>query len=209
MPPEIDTSARLTEIAQATLDVAREEGPRSVTIRAVAARMGRSTTVITKYVPSRSALLVNAVSHVRARWDAAVAEVLDRKSGVDRLRALMDWTLDTEDYDDAIRRLWHEILAKEEPASDQWEALVDEAHDDHASIARTIEESEVDAPPWLADVLFLVSRGFFVSTVKDPEGWTGDRARVAVNAMLNDVISPSAAKSTRSKNQANATEGPA
>ena len=194
MPPEIDTSARLTEIAQATLDVAREEGPRSVTIRAVAARMGRSTTVITKYVPSRSALLVNAVSHVRAGWDAAVAEVLDRKSGLNRLRALMDWTLDTEDYDDAARRLWHEILAKEEPASDQWGALVDEAHDDHASIVTTIEESAIDAPPSLADVLFLVSRGFVVSNVNDPEDWSGDRARVAVNAMLDDLFPQGAAK---------------
>ena len=197
MPPEIDTSARLTEIAEATLEVAREEGPRSVTIRAVAARMGRSTTVITKFIPSRSALLVNAVSHVRAGWDAAVTEVLGRKSGMERLRALMDWTLDTEDYDDAARRLWHEILAKEEPDSDQWEALVDEAHDDHASIVKTIEESAIDAPPWLADVLFLVSRGFFVSTVKDPEGWSGDRARAAVNAMLDDLVTPSAMESKR------------
>ena len=197
MPPEIDTSARLTEIAEATLEVAREEGPRSVTIRAVAARMGRSTTVITKFIPSRSALLVNAVSHVRAGWDAAVTEVLVRKSGMERLRALMDWTLDTEDYDDAARRLWHEILAKEEPDSDQWEALVDEAHDDHASIVKTIEESAIDAPPWLADVLFLVSRGFFVSTVKDPEGWSGDRARAAVNAMLDDLVTPSAMESKR------------
>jgi hypothetical protein len=100
----------------------------------------------------------------------------------------MDWTLDTEDYDDAARRLWHEILAKEEPTSDQWGALVDEAHDDHASIVATIADSENDAPPWLADVLFLVSRGFFVSTVKDPEDWSGDRARVAVNAMLDDLF---------------------
>ncbi|BBY28473.1 hypothetical protein GCM10023114_20000 [Mycolicibacterium sediminis] len=204
MPPEIDTSARLTEIAEATLEIAREEGPGSVTIRAVAARMGRSTTVVTKYVPSRSALLVNAVSHVRSGWDAAVAEVLDRKSGMDRLRALMDWTLDTEDYDDAARRLWHEILAKEEPDSDQWGALVDEAHDDHASIVATIEESAIDAPPWLADVLFLVSRGFFVSTVKDPEDWSGDRARVAVNAMLDDLVAPGVTRSRRAKGQGNA-----
>lgn len=195
MPPEIDTSARLTEIAEATLEVAREQGPRSVTIRAVAARMGRSTTVITKYVPSRSALLSNAVSHVRAGWDVAVAKALDQKTGLDRLRALMDWTLDTEDYDDAARRLWHETLAKEDPASEQWEALVDEAQDDHASIVTTIEESAIDAPAWLADVLYLVSRGFFVSTVADPEGWSGDRARVAVNAMLDDLVSPNTVES--------------
>ena len=71
-------------------------------------------------------------------------------------------------------------------------------------IVATIEESAIDAPPWLADVLFLVSRGFFVSTVKDPEDWSGDRARVAVNAMLDDLVAPGVTRSRRAKGQGNA-----
>lgn len=193
MPSEIDAGQRLIEIAEATLQIAREEGPRAVTIRAVADRMGRSTTVITKFIPRRAALLTNALQQVRVSWDKSLADALDGQAGMDRLRALVNWTLDTDEDDAAVRRLWHEMLAKEDSDSEQWDAVRAEAHDEQVDLRRTLEESGIDAPEWLADVLFLVSRGYFVSTVEDPDEWAGPRARDAVNAMLDDLVATRAA----------------
>lgn len=188
MPSEIDTSQRRTEIAEATLQLARERGPGAVTIRAVAARMGGSTTVITSFIPSRSALLMNAMTLVREGWNEALDAAIAGRTGLDRLHALIDWTLDTTDYDDAVRRLWNEILAKEDPDSEQWAGIRSDAHQEQAHISEALAQCGPDVPSWLADVLFLIARGYFVSTVEDPEMWANDRALRAVCNMLDDLF---------------------
>lgn len=73
MPAEIDRAERLDDIARAVLEIAREHGGQAVTVRAVAARLGGSTTLVTKYLPSRPALLANALRYVRENWAAESA----------------------------------------------------------------------------------------------------------------------------------------
>ncbi|HJG47134.1 TetR family transcriptional regulator, partial [Corynebacterium variabile] len=63
MPREVDTSARLQRIADATLAVAREQGTRAVTLRAVAKELGGSTTLVTNYLKTRADLILNALDH--------------------------------------------------------------------------------------------------------------------------------------------------
>jgi AcrR family transcriptional regulator len=188
VPAEIDTAHRLSEIAEATLAIARDQGPDAITIRAVAARMGGSTTVVTKFIPSRGALLVNAIQYVNAGWDEDLAAALEQRAGRERLRALIDWLLGTEGHDYAVRRLWSEILAKEDPGAATFTAIRAEAHEEHDLIRQTLEESGVQERPWLTDLLFLACRGYYVSTVEDGENWPGTRARAAVHAMLDAVL---------------------
>jgi AcrR family transcriptional regulator len=200
MPPEIDVSERLTAIAEATLQVAREEGPRAATIRAVAARLGGSTTLITKYVPTRAALLSNAFRHMTAHWDGELAVALEGRTGMDRLRALSNWSLDTEGYDDAFRRLWLEKLAGPGRGPTGLDDELEEARDEHASIVEAVDGAfEDDDTGWLVDTLFLAFRGFFISSIEDPENWPAERASAAINRLLDAVeaadVSKAAARS--------------
>jgi AcrR family transcriptional regulator len=188
MPAEIDVTARLTELAQATLAVAREGGPQALTIRSVASKMGGSTTLVTKFVPSRTALLRNAMRYVRRRWAVALADALDGHTGIDRVRALVNWSCDTVDDDYVVRRLWVDVLAKADSTSEELEGPREEAHEELASIRETLAESELDAPPWLADLLFLAFRGYFISSVEDQDEWPPERAQAVVNAMVDEVL---------------------
>ena len=56
MPMDVNADERIRAIALATLDVASERGSAGVTLRAVAERLGGSTTLVTNYLKSRAEL---------------------------------------------------------------------------------------------------------------------------------------------------------
>ena len=68
MPIDVNTQERLRAIAIATLEVAEARGADGVTMRAVAERMGGSTTLVTNYIPNRAGLLMNAVGYAFEQW---------------------------------------------------------------------------------------------------------------------------------------------
>lgn len=185
MPAGIDHDQRLKEIAEATLQVAREEGANAVTIRAVAARMGGSTTLVTKFIPSRAALLANAFQHMKAYWADDQAAALDGMAGAERLHALIRWMFATVGYDAGLRRLWIETVARDpEQAHDHRQ----EGHDEHEQFAKALRASPCIADlGWLADVLFLAARGYYISSVEDPERWLSPRAADSVESLLEFV----------------------
>jgi len=180
MPREVDVTRRLREIAEATLELAVEEGPAGVTVRAVAARLGGSTTLVTKYLPSRPELLANAFRFVNEGWETNRAHALSGKSGVERVQALVNWSLQTDQADEGIRRLWMEALSGE-PGTGSPEAQ--EEATSEQGVIRTITR-EAGLPAWSADLLFLALRGYYVSSVEDPDNWPPERARVAIDEVL-------------------------
>jgi len=184
MPIEVDLDKRLRAIAEATLELASEAGPRAVTVRAVANRLGGSTTLVTGFLPSRQALLGNAFRFVNEGWEEEIARALEGKSGFDRVRALAQWSLQTVNFDDAIRRLWMESLSGAPRGSvDEGIPLGDEADEEHRIIAETV--SGAGQPDWLTDLLYLAFRGYYVSSIENPGEWTPERAFNAVNQALN------------------------
>lgn len=186
MPPEVDLTARLKAIAEATLQLARDEGPRGVTVRAVSEKLGGSTTLITKYLPSRRALLRNAFDYAAVNWAEDLAATLGDKSGREKLRALSTWSLQTVGYDDAIRALWISALAGEvsgEPADGT--TPQEEARGEYDFIKEAVLEAGHDE--WVADALFLAFRGYYLSSVEDPEAWPSERAERAVRRMLDAI----------------------
>jgi hypothetical protein len=46
-----------------------------------------------------------------------------------------------------------------------------------------------DDQNWLADVLFLAFRGYYISSIEDPEHWSPDRAASALEWLLDLVES--------------------
>jgi AcrR family transcriptional regulator len=209
MPAQIDVAERLDAIAEATLQIASEEGLQGVTIRAVAARLGGSTTLITKFVSSRAALLVNVFRYISSHWESDRDAVLGERVGMDRLKALARWSLDTEGYDDAVRRLWIQALSSGRREASAFDYPRQEARTEYDNIRADVAAACTEEQGWLADALFLVFRGFYVSTIEDPERWTSRRAAAAVERLLDRVTSADARSRGSSRKRPKNTTKPA
>ncbi|MFG2938671.1 TetR/AcrR family transcriptional regulator [Streptomyces sp. NPDC048282] len=188
MPIEVDEAKRLDEIAAATIQVARERGVRSVTIRAVAAQLGGSTAMVTNYVPHRAALMLNALRRAEENWGAELADALEGFSGEARLEAALKWMCTTEPDDEVLRRLLMEI-ASEGPAADPGIEEIRRVtsrryRDDFQALAA---EAGLPDTALAADVMHLLMRGYWLTALEDPDEWPEERAVrtvLAVTALL-------------------------
>ncbi|GAA5077616.1 TetR/AcrR family transcriptional regulator [Streptomyces similanensis] len=197
MPIEVDEARRLDAIAAATIEVARERGVRSVTIRAVAARLGGSTAMVTNYVSSRSALMLNALRRAEEEWAREMAGALEGTSGPERLKAALRWMCTTEDDDEVLRRLMMEIASAGAGAGPEVERRRQAtSRRNREEMASLVAEAGLPDPSLGADILHLVLRGFWLSTLEDAECWTaerGERVTSAVLALLGALRPESAA----------------
>ena len=187
MPGAIDVDERLDAIARATLEFAREAGPNGVTVRAVARRLAGSTTLITKYLPSRAALLANAFRYVSSNWAEDRDAALRGHAGFESLRALARWSLSTTNYDDAIRGLWLHALSSGHREVDGVDLPHLQARGEHAHIRSVVDAACPNDGKWLADTLFLAFRGFY-----------SPPSRILSSGRPNEREPPSAASSTSS-----------
>jgi AcrR family transcriptional regulator len=185
MPIEVDEKRRLDEIAAATVEVARERGLRSVTIRAVAERLGGSTAMITNYVPSRAGLMVNALRHAEGEWRREAEELLEGVPDAERLPALVRRMCAGTSEDVVMRRLLMEIVSAG-PAADGREveevAAMARAH--RESLGGSVAAAGLPGREIAADVLHLVLRGYWLSTLEDPQGWPAERGTRAALAAV-------------------------
>jgi AcrR family transcriptional regulator len=185
MPVDVDARARLDAIAEATIEQAKQGGPRAVTIRTVAARLGGSTTRVTHYVRTRGELLANAVRWVGPTWRAELATVLAGATGRERLATFVDWWTTGTDRYNVFRSMWIEMLAMRESDEAVGRAVRHEAHAERDEMLAALTQARVADPDLNADLLYLLLRGFNISTVEDPDNWPGERGRRAALALLD------------------------
>ncbi|WP_395571098.1 TetR/AcrR family transcriptional regulator [Streptomyces sp. BK79] len=186
MPIDVDEVQRREAIAQATLAVAARDGARAVTIRAVAKELGGSTAMVTNYVPTRTALITNAVRAAESRWRTDLEARLGDLIGADRLRATVEWHLSTEPEDLLLRTLWVEMLSsahvdpggidRQEPRESRQEFL-------DASAAAGVPDAGL-----AADVLSLLTRGYYISSMEEPAHWTPERAERVARAVVDALM---------------------
>lgn len=181
MPVHVDVEKRLADIAEATIAIASKEGADAVTIRSVAKRLGGSTGLVTRYVPTRAALLTNAGAWVQAQWNDDYEKVLNGAEGVQRLRALAALMCSTSDLDQAARRMWVEQVQHAGPRVID---TVVEAGQEMEVIRRAASGTKMEGAAWLHDLLFLAFRGYFILDIEDPDGWPAERAATAVDTLL-------------------------
>ncbi len=187
MPAEIDRNTRLDDIAQATLDVASDAGVDAVTIRSVAARLGGSTTVITKFVPSRAALIDNVIRYVRRDWGDERNREVDSRTGIDRIRALIRWSVDTTDRDRVMRQFWIRALGDDNEQRRRG-ALREDARREHERIRAAVNETSREE--WVADLIYLALRGYYLSTVEDPLRWPATRVASHLGLLIDATETP-------------------
>ncbi|MFZ3562749.1 TetR/AcrR family transcriptional regulator [Streptomyces sp. BH097] len=185
MPIEVDEAQRLDEIAAATIEVARERGVRAVTIRAVAQRLGGSTAMVTNYIPSRSALMANALRRADKEWERQEAVALEGVEGAERLPALLRWMCTTTHDDEVLRRLLFEIVSEGPAAGQEVEQVRSSTARAHREAFRELAaQAGVPSACDAGDILHLLLRGYWLSTLEDPEGWPTERGiHVALAAL--------------------------
>ncbi|MEU2235818.1 TetR/AcrR family transcriptional regulator [Streptomyces vietnamensis] len=181
MPRQIDQAARLAAIEDAVVSIAADAGFEAVTIRAVAKRVGASTSVVTHYVGSREELLCNAVRREldsrRAEADAA-ARALDGQAA---LRAVVEWA----------------VLSPTERSHRFWLALVLNAAGQptlrgelnrfnqwwNQRIEQLLHEAGSADPAKEADLVSLFVDGIVVSGFDAGQPWTPERRTKLLDAV--------------------------
>jgi hypothetical protein len=130
-------------------------------------------------------LLANAFRYMAAHWQDDRANALGDTTGADRLRALTRWSMNTTGYDDAVRRMWIARLATDQPPTSTATDSRRQAHRERDDIGAIVSTAYDDDHDWLADVLFLAFRGYYISSIEDPEQWSSDRAAAALERLLD------------------------
>lgn len=184
MPIEVDVQARLQAIAEATVAVAEADGVAALSYRAVARRLGGSTTLVTNYLPTRAALLENALTHAQMVWAEESAEVVRAAPRGRKLHALVHWCCSTGGADLVMRRLL--IAAAAEKAVEAPRAnFVEQARLDRQDLLKVARQDGFDEPERVADAMFLLCRGFYFATVENEPEWSNERAGAMVDALFD------------------------
>ncbi len=184
MPRDIDREERLTAIAEATIRVARASGAHAVTIRAVAREMGGSTTLVTNYLPSRAALILNVLDRARDRWRDEYLEAARDLGPAERFEALVSRGSEPDESEPVLRALILEIVANAEVEP----ALRDALHRESEAYRAVLREAALEAgyiePELAADLGYLVLRGLYFANAEDPEYWAPARMHEVAMAAL-------------------------
>lgn len=179
MPKLVDKDERLREITDAANELLVRNGPRALTIRALADRLGGSVTLVTHYFPRRELLLESLFERLFTQWESDIQALRELPgTPLDRLRALIIWLLPyTDEY------LQSEVLRIHLISQREGESTVDALITRMDPLFRgVVREFLTDLVPedelaLTTDVLRSFTNGVSLSAIEDPEHW--DPARQA------------------------------
>ncbi|RGE20022.1 TetR/AcrR family transcriptional regulator [Leucobacter sp. wl10] len=184
MPRDIDREARLQDIADATIRVARASGANAVTIRAVARELGGSTTLVTNYLPSRSALILNVLDRASARWRDEYESSASGLTPSQRFEALVTWEPDPDEVEPVLRALILEIVANAQAEPALSESLHRESEAYRAVLRQAAGEAGFADADLATDLGYLLLRGAYFASAEDAAYWTPLRTREVALAAL-------------------------
>ncbi len=188
MPIQVDEDARRAAVAEATLRVAGRDGLRGVTIRSVAAELGASTSFITNYLGTRSALLVNALRHIEDTWLAELETELAGSDPPEALRRAMRSAVEWDDDELMRSQFWIAVLSVPGRDAAVERHLVESTSAVRGVIAKLVDQCGHPDPERAADMLVLVAQGAFVSIVEAPRQWSPERLTQAADAAVAAVL---------------------
>lgn len=187
MPIEIDVDERLRDIGAVTLELADELGVEAISYRAIAKAMGGSTKLVTKYLPTRAELLLNAVRIAMENWRSESDQVLAEAASDERLRALAHWSCTTGAGDLAIRKLMVEVMSTHAVPHEVEQVLSGIAHTHREALLEAATIDRYEDPEAVVDAIFLATYGYFISTLRDLGAWPADRAAAAIDVVLDNA----------------------
>lgn len=188
MPIQVDLEARRAEIAAATLRVADRDGLRGVTIRSVASELNASTTFITNYLPTRPALLVNALRHIEERWLGELESELSGSDPATALRAAMRSAVQWDEEELLRSHFWIAVLAVPN-RDDELQGYLNESTAAFKFVfTKLVDQCGHGDPAGAADHLLLIAQGAFVSIVETPQEWTNERLVAIADSAVDTIL---------------------
>jgi AcrR family transcriptional regulator len=171
------------QVIEATLRIIEEGGIKDVTVRKVAEEIGRSTTVVTHYFPTREHLLDAALtkSFVQSKEQA----LLFIQGSEDKLWAFMVWSVSTQH-----RRVWLQLVAAHlggldphvarqvDEFIDWWDEQLLKLLDGRVAPGRTSQE--------LCDIIGVVVEGILLSSDRDLA--SGLNSEQLLNALISPLL---------------------
>ena len=193
MPRQVDHDERRREVVRATFEVLAENGTRGLTFRAVADRMGGSSTLVTHYFPTRQALIDAAIEGFQD-WSAQLDELEQGLGPVERLRVLLHWLVPTTDDGLLEERARINLLGERgeiSGRSGRARISVDRLFTEgDARVRALIEDHLRDLLPKgevgpTTDFLRSVTNGVTLSAVEHPGDWPAQRQFAVVDRALD------------------------
>lgn len=115
MPAPIDRDKREQQITDAAMRLLSERGPSALTLRALAAELGGSMTLVTHVYANRAEMLRGITERTVAGYDEEIRQLEQGASDRERLRLLLEWMLPLA-ADDRRRELSRVMLVGEREA---------------------------------------------------------------------------------------------
>jgi len=186
MPRAVDHEGRRRAIVEATVQIIGEEGLDGLTFRAVAARLGGSSTLVTHYYKSRQALLDDLGVRLLRKWEDEVAAL---EAGVpsprERLRLVLEWLLPSTKHALFEERARINLLASRNGQFRTvhlfraWDRLMRSLIRRH--LVGLVPDDRLDA---IVDLLRSLTNGISLSTVEHPSMWPAKRQRALIDSAL-------------------------
>ena len=167
-----------------------EKGTRGMSLRAVAARLGGSVTLVTHYYPSRDALLEEMASYAAARWTDELAKFeADVTDPTERLRTLLVYLLPTTPARLTEELAYHHLLASSEESDAVRKALtsfdsqVRALYRDH--LRPLVPERDLGRR---VDHIRVAIIGVVIAAIH--YGWTPQRQHQLIDDLVDAVLRP-------------------
>jgi AcrR family transcriptional regulator len=185
MPKQVDAALRREEILAAAYWVLEEEGLAGISFRAVAARLGGSSTLVTHYYTSRQAMVEDLIAFSLDRWkadlDALETGIADPGK---RLRVLLEWLVPVTSDGLREERARLNLLANHHDSETRamlakWDKYGRKLMRRHLQPLVATEDLD-DA----VEILAVTVYGICISAVQSPSAWPRRRQRGALEMQL-------------------------
>jgi AcrR family transcriptional regulator len=190
MPRFVDHEVRKRDIVRATLEVLAESGTGGLSFRAVAARLGGSTTLVTHYFPNQDVLLAEVASHSLVLWGEEI-DALDRqgKTPTERLQNLLVWLMPVTPLGLMQERARINLLSSEllgeghRTALEEWDVRIRSVLRNH--LEELVPLDQVDRT---VELLRVTISGVVLTVVEHPGLWPVER-QLAILEHLMQLLS--------------------
>ena len=185
MPRRVDPTGRRTEILQATVAVLAEKGPRRLSLGAVAARMGGSSTLVTHYIRSRQELLDSLVDLVDWWRDELATLEVESSDPQERLRRVLEWLLPLDEHSFVQEQARINPLGEPDarlrtrPAFEAWDRYMRRVVGDH--LRGLVPDNRLEPT---VELLRVITNGVCISAVEHPNQWPRERQIAVIDHVL-------------------------
>jgi len=200
LPRSVDHDERRRDITRAAIRLLAKNGPRGLTLRALADELGGSITLVTHFFPNRRAILDAVTSQLieDSATDLAPFES-SQLTPAERLRAFLVWLLPTTVETLQLERS-RVLLSAESDAHfniqeffDTWERTIRDLIERY--VTPLVPERERQ---FYIDLLRVVQNGVVLSSVEHPKYWTPEKQIEFIDALVPVVERLSAERGKRS-----------